>query len=251
MNIGSWNVNGFRAVVKKGFFEIVENQGFDVLALQEIKAQEDQVAELFFGRDYYVYSNHAVKKGYSGVSIISKKEPIRIIKGMGIEEHDQEGRVLAAEFDDYFVVSVYVPNSKHDLVRLDYREEWDKAFLNFLKELEKEKPVIALGDFNVCHQEIDIARPKANYNKTPGYTQREIDGMTAFIQNGLIDSFRTLHPEEVVYSWWSYRGGAREKNVGWRLDYCLVSESLMPKIKESYILTEVMGSDHCPVGVVL
>lgn len=252
MRIFSWNVNGIRAAAKKDFDQSLATIGADVLCFQETKATPEQVEETLapFG-NWHVAANGAEKKGYSGTALISKAAPLAVQMDMGIPEHDREGRVTAAEFDDYFVVSVYVPNSKHGLTRLDYRETWDRDFLNYLKELEAQKPVIALGDFNVAHREIDIARPKANYNKTPGFTQREMDGMTRFQTAGLLDAFRTLHPETVKYSWWSYRGGAREKNVGWRLDYSLVSAPLMPRLKEAVILNEVFGSDHCPVGVVL
>jgi exodeoxyribonuclease-3 len=171
---------------------------------------------------------------------------------MGISEHDQEGRVIAAEFNDFYVINVYVPNSGSELVRLDYRAQWDKDFLEYLKKLENKKPDIVCGDFNVAHQPIDIARPKANYNKSAGYTQKEIDGFTRFTETGLVDSFRHFYPEkENIYSWWSYRAGARAKNVGWRIDYCLVSESLMSQVKGAFILNEYMGSDHCPVGIEL
>jgi exodeoxyribonuclease-3 len=171
--------------------------------------------------------------------------------GIGVEEHDTEGRVVCAEYSNYFIISVYVPNSGSELLRLGYRQTWDADFLAYLKKLEAIKPVIVCGDFNVAHQPIDLARPKENYNKAAGYMQEEIDGMNHFVQNGLIDTFRALNPEQVKYSWWSYRAGAREKNVGWRIDYFLVSQSFLPNVKESYILNDVYGSDHCPVGIQL
>jgi exodeoxyribonuclease-3 len=252
MTIASWNVNGIRAVAKKGFEEILSAANFDILCLQETKAQNEQVDEALKNLDnYHIISNSAERKGYSGVSILSKEKPLRHICGIGIPEHDDEGRVLTAEFPDYYVVSVYVPNSGNGLRRLDYRRQWDIDFLAFLQKLEKDKPVVVGGDFNVAHQEIDIARPKANYNKTPGYTQDEIDGFQQFIASGFVDSFRYLHPDTVKYSWWSYRAGAREKNIGWRLDYLLLSPELLPQLQSAEIHNHIHGSDHCPVEVVL
>jgi len=246
----SWNVNGIRAAVKKGFTESLEQLNPDVLCLQETKAQDDQVQEALFGIGYKLYSNSAVKKGYSGTAILSKEEPLDIFSHIGIEEHDQEGRVLTAEFNDYYLTTVYVPNSKRDLSRLDYRKQWDADLLQFLKELEEKKPVIACGDFNVAHTEIDLARPKPNYNKAAGYTQTEIDGMDNFTNAGLIDTFRHINPERLdAYSWWSYMGGARERNVGWRIDYFLASESIKSKITNADIHPEFMESDHCPVSL--
>jgi len=253
MKIISFNVNGVRAISKKNFFEDMKTIDADVICLQETKASVEQVketvSEILSG--YHIYANQAVKKGYSGTAILSKVEPISVSYDMGIEEHDQEGRVLTAEFDDFYLTTVYVPNSKNDLSRLDYRQKWDADFLAYLKELEKKKSVIVCGDFNVAHKEIDLARPKPNYNKSAGFTQKEIDGMDHFTQNGLIDIFREQHPDEVKYSWWSYRGGARDRNVGWRIDYFLVSNSLQDRIKESSIENDILGSDHCPVGIVL
>lgn len=251
MKIVSWNVNGLRAVAKKGFFEILQDFDADIFCIQETKAQDNQVNEVLFGRDFYFYSNSAEKKGYSGTAIISKIEPISISRDIGIEEHDNEGRVLTAEFENFYVVNVYVPNAGSELKRLDYRQTWDAAFLHYLKELEKNKPVIVGGDFNVAHREIDLARPKANYNKHAGFTQEEIDGMDNYTSSGLIDTFRLKHPDKVKYSWWSYRGGARERNVGWRIDYFLCSESLKPKIEKAEIHNHVLGSDHCPVSIEL
>jgi exodeoxyribonuclease III len=252
MKIASWNVNGIRAVANKGFDEIIAKADFDILCLQETKAQNDQVDSALKDLDmYHIISNSAERKGYSGVSILSKEKPLRYMYGIGIHEHDEEGRVLTAEFLDYFVVSVYVPNSGNGLRRLDYRRQWDVDFLAFLQKLEKDKPVVVGGDFNVAHQEIDIARPKANYNKTPGYTQHEIDGFQRFIDAGFIDSFRYLHPDTVKYSWWSYRAGARDKNIGWRLDYLLLSPDLLPQIQSAEIHNHIFGSDHCPVEVIL
>jgi exodeoxyribonuclease-3 len=253
MKIVSWNVNGIRAVAKKNFFEDFKAMDADILCLQETKAQDDQVAEALVPLDgFYIYSNSAEKKGYSGTAIISKTEPISVSRDIGIAEHDTEGRVLCLEYDTFFLIDVYVPNSGSELKRLDYRQGWDKAFFNYLKNLEKTKPVIVCGDFNVAHKAIDLARPKPNYNKSAGFMQEEIDGMDRYTQGGLTDTFRYLYPEETdKYSWWSYRAGARGKNVGWRIDYFLVSESYLPTVKSASILNEVMGSDHCPVTIEL
>jgi exodeoxyribonuclease-3 len=253
MKLISWNVNGIRAVAKKDFFANVELIDADILCLQETKAQDDQVAEVLNSLNgHYKYSNSAVKKGYSGTAVISKKEPLKVMSDIGIAEHDTEGRVLSLEYDDFFLVNVYVPNSGNDLKRLDYRQDWDQAFFNFLKNLEKTKPVIACGDFNVAHKPIDLARPKPNYNKSAGYMQEEIDGMDRYTQEGFVDTFRHFYPEEEnKYSWWSYRAGARAKNVGWRIDCFLVSKSYISSVKDASILNEVMGSDHCPVGIEL
>jgi exodeoxyribonuclease-3 len=253
MKIASWNVNGLRAVIKKDFARSLETLDADILCLQETKAQDEQVHAALDGLDgYHVYCNSAVRKGYSGVAILSRQEPLSVTCDIGIEEHDQDGRVLTAEFDDFFVVSVYTPNSGNELVRLPYRETWDSAFLEFAKELEARKPVLLCGDFNVAHREIDIARPKPNYNKSAGYTQKEIDGMDRLTATGLVDSFRYLHPDTVKYSWWSYRAGARAKNVGWRIDYVLGSQALIEsRLKCAEIYNEIFGSDHCPVSVEL
>lgn len=248
MKLVSWNVNGIRAIVKKGFKEIVEEMNIDVLCLQETKAQDDQVQEALKELEgYFIYSNSAEKKGYSGTAIISKSKPLDVTSDIGIDEHDTEGRVLCAEFEEFYLVTVYVPNSGSELKRLDYRTTWDTAFLEYLKGLEKEKPVVVCGDFNVANKDIDLARPKPNYNKSAGYMQEEIDGFEGFTSSGLVDSFRSMYPDKEKYSWWSYRGGARERNVGWRIDYFLTSEKLVPKYKESDCLTEIVGSDHCPV----
>ena len=222
----------------------------DIICLQETRAQPEQVAEAVAKlEDYHVYSNSAVRKGYAGTAILTKVRPQHIIKGIAIEEHDQEGRVITAEFENFYLVSVYVPNSGNELVRLDYRQTWDGDFLDFLKNLEQNKPVIVCGDFNVAHQEIDIARPKANYNKTAGYTQIEIDGLSNFLDAGFVDTFRYRYPKSVKYSWWSYRANARAKNIGWRIDYCIATSSLIENITDAYILNDVPGSDHCPVGL--
>ncbi|MBD80015.1 MAG: exodeoxyribonuclease III [Crocinitomicaceae bacterium] len=248
MKLVSWNVNGIRAGVKKGFVEKVNDMGADVICLQETKAQDDQVIEALVELEgYHVLPYSAVKKGYSGTAILTRKKPISITYGMGIPEHDDQGRLIIAEYEDFYLGTTYVPNSGNGLVRLDYRITWDTALLKHLKKLEEKKPVIICGDFNVCHREIDIARPKANYNKSAGYMQVEIDGMDNYTNAGFKDSFREFHPDEVKYSWWSLRGGARSKNVGWRLDYFLVSESIMNRVKQADIWTQIEGSDHCPV----
>ena len=246
----SWNVNGLRAVVKKGFQDQIDGLAPDVLGLQETKAQDDQVREALFGWDSYeLHSSSAVKKGYSGTAILTKHQPLSVQAGLGVAELDTEGRVLRAEFDSFHFVTVYTPNSSSGLKRLPFRTTWDAAFRDYLKELDQDKPVVCCGDLNVAHGEIDLARPAANYNKTPGYTQQEIDGMDALQKAGFIDTWRAANPDTVKYSWWSYRGGAREKNVGWRLDYMLVSERAMSHVQQAEIHNDVFGSDHCPVSL--
>lgn len=249
MKFISWNVNGVRAAMKKDFLNQFKAMDADFFCLQETKAQDDQVKEALSEIDgYHVYMTSAVRKGYSGTAILSKQEAISVSYGIGIEEHDQEGRVVCAEYDRFYLVNVYVPNSGSELARLDYRSEWDKAFYEYLKGLETIKPVIVCGDFNVAHTAIDLARPKPNYNKSAGYTQTEIDGMDRFVNGGFVDTFRYFYPTTTeAYSWWSYRGGARAKNVGWRIDYFLVSQSLKESLKSAAILADQMGSDHCPI----
>ena len=250
MRIISFNVNGIRAIVKKGFQETLEKLQADVICLQETKATSDQVREALFGiGDYHISASHAAKAGYSGTAILSKMKPLGVKEGIGVEIHDQEGRTLTAEFDDFYVVCVYVPNSSAELKRLPYRKTWDADFRAYLQTLQQHKPVVLCGDLNVAHQEIDIANAKANYNRTPGYTQDEIDGMDALLGIGLVDTFRAHYPDTVKYSWWSFRAGARERNIGWRLDYFLVSGALFPKVEKAFILNEIEGSDHCPVGI--
>jgi len=237
MRLLSWNVNGIRAAVAKGFVPLIQELNCDVICLQETKAQDDQV----------IFPNSAVKKGYSGTAILTSIEPVSVKCDLGHEEHDQEGRVICAQYPDFFLVTVYTPNSGNGLRRLEYRQQWDKDFLSYLKNLEQSKPVIICGDLNVAHKDIDLARPKPNYNKTAGYTQKEIDGLDNLIAANFIDTFRHLHPKTVKYSWWSYRAGAREKNVGWRIDYFLSSASLCDKIIKAEIHNQIQGSDHCPV----
>jgi len=251
MKIISWNVNGIRAAAGKGFMEKLDEMAPDILCLQETKAQDDQVRETLFGIDYHIFSNSAEKKGYSGTAILTKEEPIQVIPDMGIEEHDKEGRVLAAEYADYWVVTVYTPNSQNGLARLDYRVQWDKDFRDYILKLEASKPVIVCGDLNVAHRPIDIKNDKSNYDKTPGYTQKEIDGMDAFLGGGFIDTFRHFYPEEEKFSWWSFRANARARNIGWRIDYFIASEKLKERLDDAFILNEVEGSDHCPVGLTL
>lgn len=248
MRIVSWNVNGIRAAMKKDFAGSLDAMKPDMLCLQETKAQDDQVVEALAEIEgYAIYKNSAVKKGYSGTAILTKIKPKSIRLDLGIEEHDQEGRVTTLEFEHFFLVNVYTPNSGDQLKRLDYRQGWDAAFLAYIIDLEKEKPVVACGDFNVAHKAIDLARPKANYNKNPGYMQEEIDGMDNIVAACFIDTFRYTHPEKIKYSWWSFRAGARARNVGWRIDYVLVSKCLADQIEHTDILNDIMGSDHCPV----
>ena len=245
----SWNVNGLRAVLKKGFEDFFTQADADVVCLQETKCHPDQVEVDFPGYD--IHWNCAEKKGYSGTAIITRVEPLNVTNGLGIEEHDDEGRVITAEFKDYYLVNVYTPNSKRGLERLEYRtREWDVAFLAHLKELEARKPVIFCGDLNVAHQEIDLANPKSNQNNA-GFTPQERERFQAIVDAGFIDSFRTLHPDKVGYSWWSYMNRARERNIGWRIDYFGLSWGLRPRLKHAGILDHVHGSDHCPVELEL
>lgn len=248
MRLLSWNVNGIRAAVAKGFVPLIQELQCEVICLQETKAQDDQVLTALEELEgFHIYPNSAVKKGYSGTAILTSVEPVSVTNDLGIEEHDQEGRVICAEYPKFFLVTVYTPNSGNDLRRLEYRQQWDKEFLAYLNSLEKKKPVVVCGDLNVAHKDIDLARPKPNYNKTAGYTQKEIDGLDNLVNANFIDTFRHLNPDTVKYSWWSYRAGAREKNVGWRIDYFLSSTSLSDKIKKAEIHNEILGSDHCPV----
>ncbi|MFN5170054.1 MAG: exodeoxyribonuclease III [Cyclobacteriaceae bacterium] len=253
MRLISWNVNGIRAIVKKGFLDSVGAMNPDILCLQETKAGEEEAAETLralSGYQVFVNSSKA-RKGYSGTAIITRQKPLSVTYDMAMDEFDQEGRVIAAEYPDFFVVTVYTPNAGEGLARLDYRERWDYEFNYYINWLRKRKPVIACGDFNVAHQAIDIARPKENYNVSAGYTQREIDGFTGLLETGLIDTFRALHPQEVKYTYWNYVTNGRERNVGWRIDHFLVDERLKGNVKEAMIFNEYYGSDHCPVGLVL
>ena len=247
----SWNVNGIRATAKKGFAETFKELNTDVLCLQETKAAIEEVFEVvksLKGYSAYVNSSKS-RKGYSGTCILSKEKAIDEIQDIGIYNHDQEGRVISLEFSEYYLVNVYTPNSGSELVRLDYRQGWNLDFKNFLLSLNRQKSVIVCGDFNVAHQAMDLANPKSNYNKTAGYIQIEIDGFTNLLEAGFIDTFRFLYPEEIKYSYWSWKLNARKKNVGWRIDYFLVNESLKDKIIDAKIYNEVEGSDHCPVSL--
>lgn len=250
MKLISWNLNGIRAVAKKGLDEIITSFEADIICFQETKATVEQVKEVLVNQPYHIFANEAERKGYSGTALLTKEKPLSVSYGIHISEHDTEGRVITAEFADFYVVNAYVPNAGAGLKRIEYRAKWDKDLMDYLSQLNKLKPVMFCGDLNVCHQEIDIARPKANYNKSAGYTQIEIDGISRLMDAGFTDSYRHLYPETVKYSWWSYRGGARAKNIGWRLDYVLVGDEFMDQINDSFILNDVMGSDHCPVGVI-
>ncbi len=248
MRLLSWNVNGIRACVKKDFVPAMQKVDADVICLQETKANPEQVKEALQDLvGYEIYCNSSVKPGYSGTAILTRQKPLAVNNHIGIDEHDLEGRVIAAEYPDWFLVTVYTPNSGSELKRLAYRQEWDKAFLKYLKKMEKKKPVIVCGDLNVANTEIDLARPKENYNKAAGYMQEEIDGINALLAAGFIDSFRYLYPAAKKYSWWSYRAGARERDVGWRIDYFLTSGALKSRIRQADLLKHIEGSDHCPV----
>jgi exodeoxyribonuclease-3 len=244
----SWNVNGLRACVGKGFESVFNELDADFFCIQETKMQAGQLDLAFLGYDSYW--NYAEKKGYSGTAIYTKHKPLSVRYGIGIEEHDHEGRVITLEYEEFFFITVYVPNAQDGLKRLDYRMKWEDDFLSYIKELDKQKPVIFCGDLNVAHEEIDLKNPKTNRNN-PGFTDEEREKFSVLLQSGFKDTFRTLHPDDPTYSWWSYRFHAREKNVGWRIDYFVVSERLMPQVTSASILTEVMGSDHCPVELIL
>ncbi len=249
MKLISWNVNGLRACLGKGFEEFFKQVDADAFCLQETKLQPEQVQVAFEG--YYQYFNSAVKKGYSGTALFSKKEPISVTFDMGIEKHDAEGRVITAEYEDFYLVTVYTPNSQRELARLDYRMEWEEDFRAFLLDLDRKKPVVVCGDLNVAHKEIDLKNPKSN-TRNAGFTIEERDKMTKLLDSGFIDTFRYKYPEAAdAYTWWSYMFRAREKNVGWRIDYFLASERLKDRICDSLIFSETMGSDHCPVGLIL
>lgn len=244
MKLISWNVNGLRAIMGKNFMEFFNEIDADSFCLQETKLQEGQIDMDLPG--YHQYWNYADKKGYSGTAIFTKKEPLSVKYGIGVDEHDHEGRVITLEFEDFYLITVYVPNSQDELKRLDYRMRWEDDFKAYLKELEKTKPVVFCGDLNVAHKEIDLKNPKTN-RRNAGFTDEERGKMSALLEDGFIDTFRYFYPEEVVYSWWSYRFRAREKNTGWRIDYFICSEALKGRLKDAKIHTEVMGSDHCPV----
>lgn len=245
----SWNVNGLRACVNKGFMEYFDSVDADIFCLQEIKLSEGQFD--WNKEGYHIYYNYAEKKGYSGTAVFSKEEPINVTYGLGIDEHDHEGRVITLEFEDYYLVTVYTPNSQSELARLDYRMKWEDDFRKYLCDLKEKKSVVVCGDMNVAHEEIDLKNPNTN-RKNAGFTDEERAKMTELLDAGFVDSFRYFYPEsEGIYSWWSYRFKAREKNAGWRIDYFLVSEDLKDKMESADIHTDIMGSDHCPVELVL
>ena len=251
MKLISWNVNGLRAVINKGFEDFFKEMNADVFCIQETKMQKEQIDDNMnqIFKNYYSYWNSAVKKGYSGTAVFCKNKPISVSYGIGIEEHDQEGRVITLEFDKFYLVNCYTPNSKRELERLDYRMIWEDEFKNYLIKLDNKKPVILCGDLNVAHNEIDLKNPKSN-KRNAGFTDEERGKMTDLLNSGFTDSFRFLYPDkENCYSWWSYMFHAREKNAGWRIDYFIVSKSIEDKIKDSHIYSNVMGSDHCPVGL--
>lgn len=247
MKLISWNVNGLRSVLKKNFLEYLDAEQPDVLCLQETKASPDQVEQLWPAA-YTTYWNVAQKKGYSGTAVFSRTRPLKVSTGIGHHEHDDEGRVITAEYDAFFLVNVYVPNSKRELTRLAYRQRWDCDFLAYLKKLEQKKPVIFCGDLNVAHNEIDLANPKANM-KNHGFTPEERAGFSAFVEAGFVDSFREFEKNGGHYTWWSPMAGARSRNVGWRIDYFLLSAALRPRLRRAFIQPDVPGSDHCPVGI--
>jgi exodeoxyribonuclease-3 len=247
----SWNVNGIRAILKKEFVKNVRALAPDVLCLQETKAaKEETLAALELLPEYKVFANSSkARKGYSGTAILTTQEPLDVVYDMGLDEHDQEGRVIAAEYSSHFILTVYTPNAGEGLSRLDYRQQWDRAFREYVVWLNRRKPVILCGDFNVAHQPIDIARPKENYNKSAGYTQQEIDGFENLLQQGFVDTFRHLYPDTVKYTYWNFVTNGRAKNIGWRIDHFIVPEKIIRSVKDAIIYDEYHGSDHCPVGL--
>ena len=246
MKLISWNVNGIRACLNKGFSDFFKEVNADIFCLQETKCQPEQINLEFEG--YTSYWNSAERKGYSGTAIFTKKQPVNVTYGIGIEEHDKEGRIITLEFENFYLVTNYTPNAKRELERLDYRMVWEDEIRKYLLELNKKKPVIMCGDLNVAHEEIDLKNPKTNKGNA-GFTNEEREKMTELLNAGFIDSYRYLYPEKIEYSWWSYMGHAREKNVGWRIDYFIVSNDFRKNIKDATIYTEILGSDHCPVGL--
>ena len=246
MKFISWNVNGIRAAVKKGFEDFFKEADADIFAIQETKAQPEQIALDF--PDYHMYTNSAVKKGYSGTAVFTKKEPLDVTYGIGMEQHDQEGRVITCEFEDFYFVTCYTPNSQNELARLDYRMQWEKDFLAYLDALDEKKPVVLCGDLNVAHHEIDLKNPQSNH-KNAGFSDEERSAMTHLLSHGYIDTYRYFYPDKVEYSWWSYRFKSRERNAGWRIDYFIVSKRFIEHCRDAKIYTDVMGSDHCPVSL--
>ncbi len=247
MKLISWNVNGLRAVLQKGFMDFFKSVDADIFCIQETKMQEGQI-EKFVLDGYTQYWNSAIKKGYSGTAIFTKIKPINATYGIGKEEHDNEGRVITLEFDKFYLVNIYTPNSKRELERLEYRMVWEDEIRKYLTKLNKKKPVIMCGDLNVAHEEIDLKNPKTN-RRNAGFTDEERGKMTELLNANFVDSFRFIYPEKIAYTWWSYMGGARAKDVGWRIDYFIVSEDIKQRIKDAYIYKDIMGSDHCPVGL--
>lgn len=249
MKLISWNVNGLRACVGKGFIDFLTKENADIFCIQETKLQEGQIDLDLPG--YYQYWNYAEKKGYSGTAIFTKIQPSSVFYGIGVEEHDHEGRVITLEYEDFYIITVYTPNSQEGLARLAYRMKWEEDFLSYLKKLEEHKPVIFCGDLNVAHKEIDLKNPKSN-RKNAGFSDEERAKFSILTESGFLDTFRYFYPDmEGIYSWWSYRFSARAKNAGWRIDYFLVSDGLKDRLEDAVIYTEVMGSDHCPVGLIL
>lgn len=246
MKFISWNVNGIRAAVKKGFEDFFKEADADIFAIQETKAQPEQIALDF--PNYHMYTNSAVKKGYSGTAVFTKKEPLNVTYGIGMEQHDQEGRVITCEFEDFYFVTCYTPNSQNELARLDYRMQWEKDFLAYLDALDEKKPVVLCGDLNVAHHEIDLKNPQSNH-KNAGFSDEERSAMTHLLSHGYIDTYRYFYPDKVEYSWWSYRFKSRERNAGWRIDYFIVSKRFIEHCRDAKIYTDVMGSDHCPVSL--
>ena len=249
MKLISWNVNGLRACITKGFNDFFKEIDADMFCIQETKMQEDQAKEIQF-EGYHRFMNSAVKKGYSGTMVFTKQEPLSVTYGLGIEEHDQEGRIITLEYEKFYLVCCYTPNSKRELERLDYRMIWEDEILKYFKKLEETKPVVYCGDLNVAHEEIDIKNPATNHHSA-GFTDEERNKFSVLLSNGFIDTYRYLYPEKVEYSWWSYMRQAREKNIGWRIDYFVVSEALKKYISDAKIHTEVLGSDHCPIELEL
>lgn len=249
MKLIAWNVNGLRAILRKGFLEYLERESPDVLCLQETRVGPDDCGQLW-PVAYTTHWNMGRKKGYSGTAIFTRRKPLSVTRGIGVPAHDDEGRVLTAEYEDLFVVNVYVPNSQRELTRLEYRQSWDRAFLKYVRLLEKRKPVVFCGDFNVAHTEIDLANPKSNKGEH-GFTDEERAGFSAFLRAGFIDTLREFEKGPGQYTWWSPRANARARNIGWRLDYVLISASLRPRLKRAFIQASVPGSDHCPVGIEL
>ena len=246
MKFISWNVNGFRACLNKGFGDFFKNEDADFFCIQETKMQPGQAE--FDAPGYFQYWYSAEKKGYSGTAVFTKHEPLSVSYGLGVEEHDHEGRAITLEYEDFYLICVYTPNAQRELARLSYRMEWEDALREYMKKLDSKKPVIYCGDLNVAHEEIDLKNPKTNH-KSAGFSDEERSKFTELLDCGFKDTFRSLYPDKVEYSWWSYMMKAREKNVGWRIDYFVVSERIMPNVRDSFILGSVMGSDHCPVGL--